>query len=111
MAGNVHPAWPSDEAIAAELGRRAAIRKWRCKPLESPKTKSEKAEAPNSELAAQASVRGEPPQISLIPLSEACPSRPMMMWSWTETPRLLATAMISWVILMSWVDGVGSPEG
>ena len=50
-------------------------------------------------------------QISLMPFSEACPLRPTMMWSCTATPKDLAIAMMSKVILMSWVDGVGSPEG
>ena len=50
-------------------------------------------------------------QISLMPFREACPLRPTMMWSCTATPNDLAIAMMSKVILMSWVDGVGSPEG
>jgi hypothetical protein len=50
-------------------------------------------------------------QISLIPFSEACPSRPTIMWSCTATPNDLAIAMMSCVILTSWVEGVGSPEG
>ena len=54
---------------------------------------------------------GNPIQISLSPLSEAWPSRPTMMWSWTITPRGLAIAMMSSVILTSWVEGEGSPEG
>jgi hypothetical protein len=54
---------------------------------------------------------GDGDQINFIPRSDACPSRPTMMWSWTARPNVLATAMISSVILMSWVDGVGSPDG
>jgi hypothetical protein len=50
-------------------------------------------------------------QINFIPRSDACPSRPTMMWSWTVTPKLLAIAMMFSVILTSWVDGVGSPDG
>jgi hypothetical protein len=37
--------------------------------------------------------------------------RPTMMWSCTATPNDLAIAMMSNVILMSCVDGVGSPDG
>jgi hypothetical protein len=50
-------------------------------------------------------------QISLTPFREACPSRPTMMWSWAATTNDLAIAMMSKVILMSCVDGVGSPDG
>jgi hypothetical protein len=43
--------------------------------------------------------------------SDACPSRPTMMWSCTVTPSGLAIAMISRVIATSWAEGEGSPEG
>ena len=50
-------------------------------------------------------------QISRRPFRLAWPSRPTMMWSWTATPSGWATAMMSSVILTSWADGVGSPDG
>src|SRR3989304_2796712 len=50
-------------------------------------------------------------QISFIPLKLRWPSRPMMMWSCTTTPRGRAASTMSLVMSTSARDGVGSPEG
>jgi hypothetical protein len=50
-------------------------------------------------------------QISRIPFRLACPLLPTMMWSWTEIPSGAAMSMMAFVIWISALDGVGSPEG
>ena len=55
--------------------------------------------------------QGEHLQINFIPFKLACPPRPTMMWSCTETPGGAATSMIALVIWMSACDGEGSYFG